>query len=332
MIRNIYVDVSVGGSSIDPISVEVNEGYKQTCSRCTIEAEDIGSSGLNDVVEVDMGYTTDHDSLFYGFVDEISFSRGQSLYTIEARDPLKLAIEHWLVSTDLENPWSKSNIAAEDLVEDLLGEAQVFSYASYSGDASSFTFGTQNPAEFNLMSSWDAVRTINHILAYHCYYKAGTVYFTRMFPEPAGSKTSSEHVVSSGDSGNLLFIDYGKNTDNLRNKVVVFGRDDIYAEAKTSSPYLPSTPNTFYKTGIVSSELIDTQSMADDSADYNLDLYNRLTEFVRLDMEGNSNIRARDTVEVTETMSGIDEELWFVYSLSHSISSDGFTTSMSLSK
>jgi len=333
MIRNLYSDVTVGGTSLDALSIDVSEGYKQTCARCSIEVEDIKDVGLNDEISLDLGYDTDHSEIFTGFVDEISHTRTPDTYVIEGRDTLKLAIEYWLVTTDIDNPWSRSNIAAEDLVYALLDEAQVFSYATYSGDTTGFTFGTQNDAEFNLMSVWDAVRTINHILAYHCYEKNDVIYFTRVFPEPAGSRTSDNHIIQSGNSGNLTFIEYAYSTDNLRNKVVVFGRDGIYAEDSAASPHLPSTPETFYKTAIVSSELIDTQSMADDSATYNLNLYNRLTEFSRIDVEGNPHVRAYDTVEVTESLTEMSNELWFVYSATHTWNvNGGYTMSLSLSK
>ncbi len=333
MTRNLYQDVVVGTDTLSPTSVQVAEGYKQTCGRCSIEVEDIKNVGLNDEISIDMGYATDHAQMFTGFVDEITYQREPGTYMIEGRDALKLAIEYWLVTTNIDNPWSRSNIAAETLVYDLLNEAQVFAYATYSGDTSNYTFGTQSPAEFNLMSSWDAVRTILHIIAYNCYEKNGVVYFTRVFPEPAASRTSSEHIVQSGEGGNLVFIEYTYNTDNLRNKVVVFGKDGIYAEASSASPYLPSTPNTFYKTAIVSSELIETQSMADSSANYNLSLYNRLTEFSRIDVEGNPHVRAYDTVEVTEPLTEMNSELWFVYSADHTLNiNSGYTMSLSLSK
>lgn len=330
MIHNLYQNVVVGTDTLSPVSVDVSEGYKQTSARCSIEVDDVKNVGLNDEISIDIGYDTQHAEIFTGFVDEIVYQRDPGTYVIEGRDVLKLAIEYWLVTTNLDNPWSRSNIAAETLVYDLLNEAGVFSYATYSGDTSSYTFGTQSPAEFNLMSSWDGVNTICNIIAYNCYEKNDTVYFTRIFPTPAASRTSDEHIVTAGAGGNLVFIEYAYNTDNLRNKIVVFGRDGIYAEASQASPHLPTD---FYKTAIVSSELIDTQSMADDSASYNLSLYNRLTEYSRIDVIGNPYVRAYDTVEVTETETGMSSELWFVYSASHRFSiNSGYTMGLSLSK
>jgi hypothetical protein len=133
-----------------------------------------------------------------------------------------------------------------------------------------------------------------------------------------------------GNSGDLTVTDYQYNTDNLRNKVIVFGLKPIYAEASAASPYLPAD---FYKTAVVSSELIDTQGMADDSANYNLDLYNKLTENLNLEAEGDYRVRVRDTVSVTEPFIPDAEGDWFVFALSHRLAeSSGYTMSMTLSR
>lgn len=323
MTKQLYTDVQINGNPMNILSVEVTEGYKQTTARCSIETENISSINLNQTVTIDLGFSDDHGQVFVGYIDDISESRMPGTYRIECRDVLKRAIEHFIVTADLQNPWSRSNIQAEDLVRDLLAEAGI---TAYSGEVTSFTFGTQYPAEFNLMSSWDAINMICNILAYHCYAENGTVYFKRIFPVPGGSASKSFSV---GDSGNITFINYGYNTDNLRNKVVVFGKPPIHAEASTPSPHLPSG---FYKTAIVSSELIDTQDMADQSAQYNLQLYNKLTEFARLDAEGNHAVRCRHTVSVTEPFTGMSGTLWFIYSITHRIDESGYKISLNLAK
>jgi len=132
-----------------------------------------------------------------------------------------------------------------------------------------------------------------------------------------------------GSLGNIEIIEYAFSTEELRNKVVVFGRDDIYAEASAASPHLPSG---FYKTAIVSSELIDTQDMADDSATYNLELYNKLTENLRVEAEGNPLVRCRDIVGVTEPFTSMAADLWFVYAVDHDLDENGYSMSLTLSK
>lgn len=323
-IKRIHWDGVVGGdySDLDGITgIEISETYKQPCARARLECEDLGSFGLNDYITLDIGFTTSHSVAFKGYIDTITTTRRPGLYEITARDILKRAIEHWIVTTDLENPWSRSNISAEALVRDLLAEAGITTYV---GSVSNFTFGVSSPAEFQLISSWDAVEKINNILAWTCYAEDGTVYFNNTQPTPG----TPSFTLTVGDDQEIEQINYDISTENLRNKVVVFGKDGIYAEASAVSPYLPSG---FYKTAIVSSELIDSQSMADDAADYNLALYNRLTETLKLDIEGNASIRARDTVTVTEPFTGVNSD-WFVYSVQHRVDESGFVTSLHLMK
>lgn len=322
-VKGLYSAITIGGVSLDTLSVEVSEGHKQVTARCSIETEDITGITLNDPITIDIGYDGSHGVIFVGYVDEIVETRMPGTYQIEGRDILKRAIEHYLVTTDIENPWSRKNIAAEDLVKDLLHEAGITSYV---GDTSNFTFGVKCDAEFNLMSSWDAIRTICHIIAYNCYAENGVVYFKRVFPVPAAI---ADHSFIVGNLGNLLMAEYVYNTDNLRNRVVVFGRDGIYADKKADSPYLPAG---FYKTAIVSNELIDTQSMANRSATYNLNLYNRLTEAFRVEVEGNVSVRCRDTVAITEPFTEQSADKWFVYTVSHRLDDDGYKMSLSLTR
>jgi len=319
------LEITIGGDYSDitnVISVEVNEAYKQACARLTMEVEDTGSYTLNDYITVDMGYEGDSGEVFQGFIDSINSTRRPGVYEVTARDVIKRAIDHWIVTTDLENPWTRRNIQAEDLVRDLLAEAGI---TGYSGDTSSFTFGVSYPVEFQIISSWDAIEQLSMIIAWRCYAKNGTVYFQNLQPEPSGAPVVNLRV---GNAGQIEHIDYDTSTDNLRNRVVVFGRDGIYAEASAVSPYLPVD---FYKTAIVSSELIDTQSMADDSAAYNLALYNRLTESCRADILGNYVLRARDTVNIAEPFTTVSGD-WFIYSCSHRMDEEGYTTALQLTR
>ena len=220
-VKQLYTNVVIGGTVYPVISVEVTEGHKQAATRCSITLEDITGIGLNNIVSVDMGYTTSHGQLFYGYIDTIKETRMPGTYTIECRDVLKRAMEHFIVSTDLKNPWSRTSISAEDLVGDLLAEAGI---TNYIGETTAFTFGTTSPAEFNLISSWDAIQQICHILAYNCYTENNVVYFKRVAPVPAASASTNLTV---GNSGTIITTQYQYSTENLRNKVVVFGRPPI---------------------------------------------------------------------------------------------------------
>lgn len=327
----LYTDVQLYTDPVTPVplndimAVEISEGHGQTTARASIELADLTNVQLNKRIAISLGFTDEYGLMFVGYIDEIVTTRPNGTYRLECRDLLKKAIEHFIVTTDLENPWSRTNIPAEDLVGDLLSEARIDT-SHYHKVESLFTFGVDGPAEFNLMSSWDAINSICNILAYNCWCENGEIYFDRVFPVPDGPST---HDFTVGTGGDIISIDYTYNTDNLRNQVVVFGKEGIYAEASIPSPYLP---DDFYKTAVVSSELIQTQHMADRSAEYNLELYNKLTENLRVDADGDYRVRCRDTVSVTEPFTGMDEALWFVYSISHRVDDGGYKMSLNLTR
>jgi len=128
-VKELYVQVTVDGNPIEVVSVEVAEAYKQACARCSFTLAALSGVGLNSTIIVDLGYVDNHAQIFKGYVDEIGLSRMPGLYRVECRDIIKRAIEHYIVTTDLENPWQRENISAEDLVRDLLAEAGITNYS-----------------------------------------------------------------------------------------------------------------------------------------------------------------------------------------------------------
>ena len=313
-IRNITYLVTVDGDSVDIVSCEVSSSFKTFVSKASFTVYSANSSWLGKEVEISLGYNGSNTKIFEGYVDDVAYTRLPGTYEITCSDILRLAEKHYIVTDSLEEPWSRENITAEDLVGDLLEEAGITSYDGYT---SHFTFGVDGKVEFNITAVSDAISQICNILATNVYAVNGTAYFRQTMPVPTGSpsKTITDYIQA----------DYTYGTEQLRNKVVVFGKKDIYAEASESSPYLPTG---FYQTAIVSSELIDSQSMADSSADYNLELYNKLTEELKLDIEGDPSIFVRDTIHVTNATIDMDDD-WFVYSVKHSMD-DTFTTSLYL--
>jgi hypothetical protein len=309
---------------IDVESIEVVEGYEQPSARCSITTPDYGGLDLGDEITVDLGFDTSHGTIFKGYIQSINSERLPGHHIIEATDILIRAAEHMIVSTDLDNPFRRWNITAEDLVGDLLAEAGI---VNYEGDATGFTIATgEIPAEFQLVSSWDAAQQVANIVAWHIYAdQTGKVWFQNILPEPTGA---ASHAFTTGNTGNILVIRHSRSTDNLRNKVVVFGYPPITASAAAASPYLPAG---FYKTAIVSSVLIDQQYMADGCATYNLAKWNKLTEVLSVEAIGDYSVHARDTVSVTEAFTGVAGD-WFVRDASHSFGPTSYTMRLTLVK
>jgi len=305
---NITYSITGG---IEAISIDVFESYEQPSSRCTIVTPNYGSLGLGDLITVNIGFDSSNGTVFQGYIQDIAADRLPGQYTIEAQDVLIKAVEHLIVSTDLDNPWSRTNISAEDLIEDLLNEAGII---SFSGASPGFTFATgEMPVEFQLIFAWDAIKMVSDVVAWHVYADtSGTVHFADIDPTPSGAPVAS---YVTGSSGTILTAHRSRNTDNLRNKVVVFGIPPVAAVSSASSPYLPAG---FYKTAVISSHLIDTQAMADTTASYNLSKWNKLTETCSLETIGQYQRHARQTVTVTESFSGASGD-FFIHDITHSL-------------
>lgn len=307
---------------VEAVGIEVVESYKQPTARCNITTLNYGGLSLGDKIEVSLGFTGDSGKVFEGYIQNINSERLPGYHIIEAEDILIRAAEFLIVSIDLDNPFRRWNITAEALVEALLNEAGI---ADYTSDVTGFTFATGDiPVEFQLTFAWDAIQQIANVVAWHCYAdQSGQVHFEDIDPTPGASVAS----YTTGGAGNLIVVRRSRSTDTLRNKVIVFGAPPIKAETSAASPHLPAD---FYKTAVVSSVLIDTQAMADGTASYNLTKWNKLTEALSVEAEGDYARHARQTVTVTEAFTGTTGD-WFLHDIAHSFG-EKYTIRMTLVK
>jgi hypothetical protein len=148
----------------------------------------------------------------------------------------------------------------------------------------------------------------------------GHVWFTERKPFPDGDTS-----VATIPNTELISLSTWKSDKNLRNRVVVWGSAGVYAEAHATSPYLPSG---FFKTAAASAPgIIDNQASAQAAANYNLALYNRLTQGYNATIIGNPAITARKVVHLDYT----DEDL-YVYGCEHSWSAAGYLCNLDLRK
>jgi hypothetical protein len=299
-------------------SINISNSHTAQSALAQIEAIqtdlDIGSS-----VEIELGYDTGHSKVFTGYVKYIEIKEPTKLYNITCSDVLVRAMDFFIASSTPDNPFTRNHIKAEDLVKDVLGLARLTNYV---GDNTLFTFGINNPVEVNLTTSYDYSRFIGDILAYNVYADVnGQVHFTRRLPyivpgdTPVGTITVNDSVSMS----------FSKTDKDLRNRIVVYGMDTVHGEASASSPYLP---DGFYKSVVVAAPTVfDNNAMAQQAADYNLELLNRLTQSVSIVMIGNPMYLARTIARVENTSLGISD-IGYVYSANHAASSAGYTTSL----
>jgi hypothetical protein len=303
------------------ISITISEAHNTPSSTAVIIAAST-TLDIGDEILVTIGYVGDTAQIFKGWVKGIEKSAMDNVYTIQANDEMIKAVDFFIASSNPTTPFSRSNIAAEDLVQDVLELAQI---TAYSSDTTFFTFGIHNPIEVNLVSAHDFCNQIADILAYSLWAdRTGTANFKDRRPYVMGGDTS----IKSINDTEIIKVTHRRSDRDLRNRIVVYGASDLSATAEAESPYLPTG---YRRTVVVGSQWIDDQGMAQNAADYNLDKLNRLTEELAVEAVGDTIYEARKVITVVDTYTGVSGD-WYIYSCEHRWGSDGYSVSMELRK
>src|SRR3990172_7062243 len=307
----LYADIT---GVTAPISVSVADTHGQAGATASISAESTTLT-IGDTVEIDLGYNSDHDVIFTGYVKIVEEKVPEDVVTIVAQGQLGRAVDYFIASTDPNQPFTRQNIAAEDFVEDLLALAGLTNYAS---DVSNFIYAVSIPATVNLIGAYDYIKSLADIIAWSVYSdENGIIQFRDRKPYVMGSDTSSLTI----DNDGTLSITRSVSDVDLRNRVVVYGGPNgVYAEASVASPYLPAG---YFKSVVVATEVLDRQNYAKLAADYNLEKLNRLTTSLSMELVGNSNVACRDVITIQNTELSINSD-WYVYSLEHNWGRDGY--------
>ena len=312
--------VATVSGTTNPRSISVSSSHGNATSVAIIKSPETSLS-IGDQVAITMGYTGDLHTIFYGFVKRVERTYPDGEYVVTAQDVLVRAADYFIASTNPEHPLTYYRIDAEDLIGELLGLAQITNYV---GDTTNFIYAWTIKAPINLVGCYDFCKQLSDMLAWHLYAKPnGQVRFLDRKPYVMGGDSASTTVTHP----QILSISKTISDDDLRNRVVIYGADGIYAEAKQSSPYLPAG---FYKTAVLSTYIIDRQDMAQLAANYNLNAWNRLRTSLNMSIEGDSSILARDVIHVTDSQYlGIDSD-WYVFSSEHKFDVTGYTTNLEL--
>jgi len=317
-LKTLYSSVT---NTTNVMSIRFSEAYNDSAPLVIIEALNTSLS-LGDSIDVSIGYVGDYTHIFTGYVKEINTTTPETKIRISAYGAMIRAVDFFIASSDPNNPFSRENISAESLVRDLVALAGL---TNFGYDATSFTFATTAPMEVNLVAAYDFCNSIANTLAWHLYAdKAGKVWFVDRKPYivPGDTPTATITVNEITQASNSI------SERDLRNRIVVYGGNDIYADASASSPYLPAG---FYKTVVASAYWIDSQSMAQKAADYNLAALNRLTEEATITILGDASLSTRDIITVIETHTGISSD-WIIYGTEHVFGKSGFLTTLTLRK
>ena len=296
-------EVRYAGSRIpNVLSIEREVSFDQQSQTCTITVGAFFPFMPDSIslVQVYEGHDDQTVIAFTGYVDDVKKGCYPATWQIVCRDVLKKAQDIWLDDVGV----TYNSTQAETAVADLLGRAGL----SVTAATSSFTIADIQPAAFKLVSLMDAVNQIAALIGWRCWAGPdGTVYFQPSKPKPA---TTAAWSYTRGVD--ILDYQYDFTDRNTRNRVVTVGYGSIRAAVNSSSPYVPSG---YYRTAILSSELIDTQGMADTFAAWMLTDLNVATESLdTFKVVGNPLIGVGNTIHVTDVSRGLNAN-FFVFSV-----------------
>lgn len=327
----LYADIP---GVVHPTNITVSSSHSVSTTSIDINALTT-TLDIGDFITVELGYTTNHPQVFSGYVKQIQKNVPENTVTITAADKMIRAVDYFIVADDPNNLVEYKNIAAEDLVETLMGMAGL---TNFTCDPTFFTFGISHGFNVNLAPVFDYCRAIADALTWHLWCdSAGLVHFENRKPfvmtgdtgQPGDTTDETPlgvaaHTIEHDDSTSVY---WSKDESHLRNKVVVYGVEGVHASASAVSPYLPAG---FYKAMVADlSTIIDSNSMAQNVANYNLHLMNRLTYGARTTIVGDPTMTAREIVRLRNTWLGIDSN-WYIYSCEHQWGAGGFTTTLDL--
>lgn len=315
----LYADIT-GCSNI--IRVTVSSSHSSQLATAMFEVE-TSSLIVGDEVVIDIGYDTDHDVVFTGYVKSIDLKEPEKTYQIMASDKLVRASEYFIASANPKTPFSRQNIALEDLVEDLL---ELAGMTLDSHEDTSFTIATGgSKVEVNLTTCLDFCKYLGDVVTWSIWAdETGNIHFENRKPYIMVGDVS----IGTIDATNTIQVKQTTTAANLRNRVVVYGSGSIYAEASAASPYLPAD---FYRTVVVAvPQLFVAQEMAQMAADNNLETLNRLTTSISAITVGNHEYLARKIITANFPTIGVTNDDYYIFSVEHDWSSQGYMTSLEL--
>jgi hypothetical protein len=322
--------MTINGEAI--MGGEINTNYGVACKRLIFRhVVDLGLD-VGDSVGANIITPSGNTRMFSGTIKSVVRRRPDGSWEFTCEDVLAKAIEYWFTPSDLDVGWTRRNINHLDLTKDILKEATIPNldviddWTPTGYPTFQFAVGPE-PVKITVASAWDTIGWICAITGMHVYADVSSkVHMTRIWDEPGPIVHA---YMSTGNAGNMKTLEYTRSDENLRNKVVVYGRDNLYKVASGSSPYVPAG---FWKTAIVSSTMIEGDAMAQEVADINLLRMNKLTEACIVDCIGNTSLDCRQTVNITDPKIGVSGN-WFVSQIQHKVDpNSGYTCRLTCNK
>lgn len=315
--------VRVGNQELTEVeSIVIDRDFDQASGTCTITCPRKWSVEPNDPVEVEQGYAGYNRRTFTGYVDDVDKESFPKHMVIRARDVLKRAIDNFIV-----DEIQYASVQAENAVRDLLERSGIY---NSSLDTTDFTVGDVEPAKFSLISAFDAIRSVADLIGWRCWAESdGTVVFRKVYPRGATTyRWLYKKAPTFGSESGIIHIDHTFSDIDLRNWIEVWGWTNpttgvtIEAEAHADSPYVPDPPR--YRKAVISSEIIDTQDMAQWIAERVLGDLNQLVNRLEATVQGNPRLHIGNTVRIVEDWTDLSSGAnYFIYGISSEMRGDG---------
>jgi hypothetical protein len=319
------------------INCSVSSSHGSATSVASIEVTETSLS-LGSPVTVDIGDdVSGTHRVFKGYVKSVSRNVPDNTITIVANDDLIRAVDMFIVSSDPAHPLTYGgaggSVTAEALIAALLTLAGI---TSTDLGTSYYTFGTSNEFEIAQVSVYDYCKQIADLLAWNIWCdELGVVHFqcrkpVTMVDSPTipGWVNDSNYTSYTWNDNKVISMSRTIDNNDLRNRVLVYGPEGVFAEASND------TIDSFHwkSTVLAAPDLIDTTAIAQDTANFNLQLLNRLTDNISATVEGDSNLLPFRAINVNSTYLGIEsgKELYYIFSANHDFGRDGYVTKLEL--
>lgn len=347
----IHAYVASGATTVaelDSISIsESHDGASTVASFTVSTARYPAAIGLYSPVGIYIGDENGTALAFTGIVKRIDRSYPDSKATFSCNDLLVRASDYFLASPD-GKPYTYTNAAIESVIQDLLvTKAGVPNFSCPVPTA--FTIATGGTKlEINLQTAYDAANQLAELIAWKIWADHNGVTWLKNRKPYVMDGTSGQPgdvadipISKTITSDDIISVNIARNERDLRNKVVVYGKNLVKTASNSLSydplasggagGFVPVLPSGFYKSVVLSSAIITDASFAQDACNYNLALLNRVIWELNLSVVGDYRYHAKSTVNVTLTYNGINlTGEWYIYQCDHQLGSNGWVTELVL--
>ena len=108
-------------------SITLTEAYNAAMSTATIDCEST-TLNLGDSITFSAGFSGSYGKMFTGYVRKIEQTLPEYKTLIICEDELAKATDYFIASDDPDKPFERKSILTENLIHDILDQAQITSY------------------------------------------------------------------------------------------------------------------------------------------------------------------------------------------------------------